>query len=103
MHHHCASISKTVEYMKVGTHTRMLFLIRRPPVKFRSFVSIIEDSHRDVYELDEVSNETHDGESYSNRLADLNKFCKIEVELRLKTMVYVCVPFCEGFVQRVRN
>ena len=73
MHHHCASISKTVEYMKVGTHTRMLFLIRRPPVKFCSFVSVIEDSHRDVDELDEVSNEAHDRETDSNSLRDLDE------------------------------
>ena len=57
----------------------MLFLIRRPPVKILSFVSIIEDSHRDVYELDEVSNEPHDGEADRDSLADLNEFCATKV------------------------
>lgn len=33
------------------------------------------DLHWDVYKLNEVSNETHDGEADCDSLADLHEFC----------------------------
>lgn len=36
------------------------------------------NSHRDMDELDEVANETHDGETDSDSFTDLKEFCVVK-------------------------
>ena len=62
-----------------------------------------KDSHRDVNELDEVANEAHDSKAHSDSLTDLNKFYHKDWRPPLCGVAVQHVPFCEGFVQRVRN
>lgn len=60
------------------------------------------DVHWDMNELDEVTNETHDTETYGDRLAYLSEFCSRRSGRELKN-AQKCAPCCEGFVHRVRN
>ncbi len=61
--------------------------------------------HGDVYELDEVPNETHDGKTNSDGFADLCELYK-EIAIEYKERVGQRRnnrPFREGFVHLVRN
>ena len=65
-----------------------------------------QNSHRDVDELDEVTQKTHDGKADRNSFGDLDKFYKCQCsmrELSTSTASESSVPFCEGFVHRVKN
>ena len=57
-------------------------------------------------ELDEVTQKTHDGKADRNSFGDLDKFYKYQCsmrELSTPTASGSSVPFCEGFVHRVKN
>ena len=58
--------------------------------------------HGNVDELHKVANETHDCESNGDRLADLKELCDLIVRHGFSVHIYER-PFCDGFVQRVRN
>ncbi len=63
----------------------------------------MRDVHWDVDELDEVANEAHDRETNSNSLGDLHELCIRLSGLSTTISLLRGVPFCDGFVHRVRN
>ena len=103
MHHHCESVRRRQGCVEIITHTRMLFLVHRYMVNECLLVSFTANSHWDVDELDEIPNETHDRKSDGNGLANLNKLYRFVRELQFAGVKHESIPFCEGFVQRVRN
>ena len=65
----------------------------------------LEDAHGDMYQLDKVANEAHDGKADSDGFADLDELCAKRscVSSENRCACAGSAPFCDGFVHRARN